>query len=88
MRRTFMRLFRDHPKEVDETYLEHMAASSGYGWRLLKAASMAYWHALVPGMCKTAASDRVRAMAAELNGRAIVAREERMRQAGVFDPGL
>jgi hypothetical protein len=88
MRRTFMRLFRDHPKEVDESYLEHFGASSGYGWRLLKAAAMAYCHAFIPGVCKTAASDRVRAMAAELNGRALTAREERMRQAGVYDPGL
>ena len=88
MQKTFYRLFREHPEEVEETYLEHFGASSTYGWRLLKASMMAYWHAFVPGMCKTAASDRVRAMAAELNGRAMTAREERMRRAGTFDPGL
>ncbi len=88
MRRTLYRLFLEHPEEVGETYWEHFAAASKYGWRLLKAASMAYTHAFVPGKCKTAASDRVRSMAAELTGRAVTAREERMRRAGVYDPGL
>ncbi|MGQ4827728.1 DUF6356 family protein [Enterococcus faecalis] len=45
-------------------------------------------HALIPALHRTTASDRVRAMAAELNGRAMVARDERMRRAGVYDPGL
>jgi hypothetical protein len=73
---------------VGETWAEHAAASAGYGWRLLQAIACAYIHALVLGLQKTTASDRVRAMAAELNGRARVAREERMRRAGVYDPGL
>jgi hypothetical protein len=88
MQKTFYRLFLEHPREVEETYAEHFGASSTYGWRLLKASMMAYVHAFIPGKCKTAASDRVRAMAAELNGRALTAREERMRRAGAFDPGL
>ncbi len=88
MQDTFKRLFLEHPREVDESFGEHFAASSGYGWRLFKASMCAYIHAFVPGVCKTAASDRVRAMAAELNGRAMTAREERMRRAGAFDPGL
>ncbi|NEX94149.1 DUF6356 family protein [Caulobacter sp. 17J65-9] len=82
------RLFVQHPREVEETYLEHAGAASRYGWRLLKASLAAYTHALIPGLCKTAASDCVREMAGELNGRAVTAREERMRQAGVWDPGL
>ena len=88
MQKTLYRLFLEHPEEVEESYGEHFGASSTYGWRLLKAAMCAYVHAFVPGLCKTAASDRVRGMAAELNGRAITAREERMRRAGAFDPGL
>jgi hypothetical protein len=81
-------MFLDHPKEVGESWGEHFGAASNYGWRLLKASAMAYLHAFVPGVCKTAASDRVKAMAAELNGRAMTAREERMRRAGAYDPGL
>ena len=88
MQKRFEKLFLEHPREVGETWAEHAAASAGYGWRLLQASACAYIHALVPGLHKTTASDRVRAMAAELNGRARVAREERMRRAGVYDPGL
>jgi len=84
----FSRLFVEHPKEVGESYVEHAAAASRYGWRLTKAALAAYVHALIPGLCKTAASDCVKEMAAELNGRVLTAREERMRRAGVWDPGL
>jgi hypothetical protein len=78
--------FLDHPSQVDETYVEHMGHSSAYGWRLLKAALCAFCHALVPELHKTTASDTVKAMAKELGGRAIVAREERMRRAGAYDP--
>ncbi len=88
MRRTLTGLFLDHPREVGESYIEHFGASSTYGLRLLKTAGCAFLHALVPALCKTTASDRVKAMATELNGRAMTAREERMRRAGVFDPGL
>jgi hypothetical protein len=48
----------------------------------------AYCHALIPALHRTTASDTVRAMAAELNGRAILARESRMHRAGAYDPGL
>ena len=88
MLKSFEKLFLEHPQEVGESYAEHAHASSGYGWRLLQASACAYIHALIPGLHKTTASDRVRAMAAELNGRAMVARDERMRRAGAYDPGL
>lgn len=88
MLKAFEKLFFEHPQEVGETYAEHAAAASRYGWRLLQASACAYIHALVPGLHKTTASDRVRAMAVEMNGRASIAREERMRRAGAFDPGL
>lgn len=84
----FSRLFLDHPREVGESYLHHAAAASGYGLRLLKASLAAFVHALVPGLCKTTASDCVCEMADELNGRRHVARETRMREAGAWDPGL
>lgn len=88
MANAFERLFVQHPREVGESYLEHAGHASRYGWRLMKAALAAFTHALIPGVCKTAASDCVREMAGELNGRVLTAREERMRQAGVWDPGL
>lgn len=88
MTQLFSRLFLDHPREVGESYLEHAAAASGYGFRLLRASMTAFVHALAPGLCKTTASDCVCDMADELNGRRLTAREERMRQAGAWDPGL
>jgi uncharacterized protein DUF6356 len=86
MTNIFQRLFVEHPSEVGESYFHHMGASGRYGFRLLKAAMCAFTHAVVPAMCKTSASDCVKEMAGELNGRTMVAREERMRRAGAYDP--
>ncbi len=88
MRKTLSRLFADHPREVGEDYLEHMAASSRYGFRLSRLAALAFLHALVPGVAKSVVSDEVKRMAREMGGRAEEARETRMRDAGVWDPGL
>ena len=88
MSRTFQRLFVQHPREVEESYFEHMAASSRFGFRLLKLASCAFLHALIPGVHKATVSKAVCCMAEEMDGRAREARECRMRDAGVWDPGL
>ena len=88
MNRTLHRLFVEHPREVDESYLHHMAASSRFGFRLLKLAACAFAHALVPGVHKSTVSCSIIKMANELDGRAREARECRMRDAGVWDPGL
>ncbi len=88
MSRTFHRLFVEHPREVEESYFHHMAASSRFGFRLLKLAGCAFAHALVPGVHKATVSRAVCCMADELDGRAMEARECRMRDAGVWDPGL
>ncbi len=88
MSRTFHRLFVEHPREVEESYFEHMAASSRFGFRLLRLASCAFMHALIPGVHKATVSKAVCCMAEEMDGRAREARECRMRDAGVWDPGL
>ena len=84
----FDRLFRDHPREVDETYLQHMAASAGFGFKLLGLAGAAFAHAIVPGVHKATVSTAIRSMAKDMGGRAEEARETRMRDAGVWDVGL
>ncbi|OGN49169.1 MAG: hypothetical protein A2352_03250 [Caulobacterales bacterium RIFOXYB1_FULL_67_16] len=84
----FDRLFRDHPREVGETYLQHMAASATFGFRLLRLAGAAFAHALIPGVHKTTVSTAIRGMAQEMGGRAEEAKETRMRDAGVWDVGL
>lgn len=84
----FARLFRDHPREVGETYFEHMAASGRFGLRLVGLAAAAFAHALVPGVHKSTVSDAIRGMARDMGGRAEEARDTRMRDAGVWDVGL
>ncbi|HEV7226995.1 DUF6356 family protein [Brevundimonas sp.] len=88
MIRTLNRLFAEHPREVGETYLHHMTASGRFGLRLMKLAGCAFLHALVPGVHKATVSRSICRMADELDGRAREARECRMRDAGVWDPGL
>ena len=88
MIRTFKRLFADHPREVEETYVQHMAAASRYGFKLLRLSACAFAHAIVPGVHKTTVSDSIRSMAQDLGGRAEEARETRMKDAGVWDVGL
>ena len=88
MIRTFKRLFVEHPREVDESYFHHMAASSRFGFRLLKLAGCAFLHSIVPGVHKATVSRAVCCMAEEMDGRAKEAHECRMRDAGVWDPGL
>ena len=63
MIRTFNRLFVEHPREVDESYFHHMAASSRFGFRLLKLAACAFAHAMVPGVHKATVSKAVCCMA-------------------------
>jgi len=84
----FARLFTDHPREVDETYFQHMAASAAFGFRLLRLAGAAFAHAVVPGIHKATVSTAVRGMAQEMGGRAEEAKQSRMRDAGVWDVGL
>ena len=88
MRRTFARLFADHPREVGESYVEHMGAASKYGVRLARLSALAFLHAVMPGVAKTVVSDEIKRMAGEMNGRAEDARDTRMRDAGAWDPGL
>lgn len=84
----FARLFADHPREVGETYFQHMAASAAFGFRLLRLAGAAFAHAVVPGVHKATVSTAVRGMAQEMGGRAEEAKLTRMRDAGVWDVGL
>jgi NADH:ubiquinone oxidoreductase subunit F (NADH-binding) len=88
MRRTLSRLFADHPREVGESYFEHMGAAAGFGFKLARLSGAAFVHAVVPGLHKTTVSDAIREMAGEMGGRAQEARETRMREAGAIDPGL
>lgn len=88
MIQTLKRLFVDHPREVGESYVEHFGAAVGFGLKLMRLAGCAFAHAVLPGLHKTTVSDEVRRMARDMGGRAEEARECRMRDAGVWDPGI
>ena len=67
--RPLLGAFTEHPASVGETYTEHMAVALGYGARLLRAGCAAIVHALFPALFETAASDAIRAMHGEMEGR-------------------
>ena len=88
MIQAFKRLFVDHPREVEESYLHHAGVATRMGLRLARLSGCAFIHALVPGLHKTTVSSEIKRMADDLGYRADIARETRMRDAGAFDPGL
>ena len=56
----FKRLFIDHPRTVDESYLEHFEFAGSFGVTMIRGGICALVHALVPGWCVTSGSDTVR----------------------------
>ena len=44
-------LFSEHPKSVNETYIQHFFTSMSFSMKLFKAATACFIHALVPGLC-------------------------------------
>ena len=88
LRSLFGRLFTDHPREVGESYIQHLTQAWTFGFRLLRLTGAALVHGAAPGLCKTTVSDGIEEMAGELGGRAEEARHTRMRDSGVWDPGL
>lgn len=56
----FKRLFVDHPKAVDESYIEHFGVASKFGVTMIYGGVGALVHAVVPGWCITTGSDTIR----------------------------
>ncbi|HEX9448227.1 MAG TPA: DUF6356 family protein [Dongiaceae bacterium] len=78
----FDKLFRDHPKSIDETYLQHMRVATGFGGRMLLASLACFIHALVPGLFVRTGSLAI----AELHDRMVVNR--RRQQGSIEQPAL
>ncbi|KTE08589.1 DUF6356 family protein [Sphingopyxis sp. H115] len=55
----FKRLFVDHPKSVDENYIEHFGVASKFGMTMIWGGLCALVHAVVPGWCITTGSDTI-----------------------------
>jgi hypothetical protein len=62
-------LFLEHPRSVDQGYLEHMRFAHRFGGRMFVGALAAFLHGVFPRLCQTTASDAVRALHASLHGR-------------------
>ena len=52
-------IFTKHPKEVGETYLEHMGVAIKISFELLYASFMATVHAIVPAFFQKGASTKI-----------------------------
>ena len=55
----FDRLFTEHPRTVGESYLEHLAAAWGVGFRLLVAGGKCVVHGFVPDCARPPAATRL-----------------------------
>ena len=55
----FKRLFIDHPRAVDENYLEHFGVAARFGLTMIRGGLCALIHALVPGLYVTKGSDTI-----------------------------
>ena len=53
------RLFIDHPRAVDESYVEHFGVASRFGVTMIRGGLCALVHALVPGWFVTTGSDTI-----------------------------
>jgi hypothetical protein len=60
------RAFTEHPASVGETYTEHMRVAAHFAKELSMAAGAAAIHAVMPGMCCTSASDRIKKLHVEM----------------------
>ena len=50
------RLFLDHPRKVEESYLQHMRFALWFAGQLSLAAGAALVHAVIPAACERTAS--------------------------------
>jgi len=64
------RLFTDHPATVNESYFQHLASATRFGFRMIWGGIVCLVHALIPGVYCTKASE----MIGELHDRMIVNR--------------
>ncbi len=62
----FRRLFLDHPTSVGESYTAHFGVASRFGVKMMWGGLRCAVHGVLPFLFKTAGSDTVSALHAEL----------------------
>lgn len=65
----FARLFLNHPRSVDESYLEHLVFAGGFAFRLIGAGLAALIHALIPCLFEKTAGNMIAQMYAKISKR-------------------
>lgn len=63
------RFFLDHPRSVDESYLEHAAFAGLFSLKLFAAGFCALIHAIIPGAFEKTASRMIAEMYAKTHNR-------------------
>ena len=76
------KLFLDHPRTVDETYLEHMQVAGYFGVTMLAAGCACLVHALIPGAFTKTGSQAVR----HLHERMVTSRNRHQAAVSVDSP--
>ena len=64
-----MKTFLDHPRSVDETYLEHAAFAGKFSVKLFAAGLCALVHAVIPCLFEKTASRMIAEMYAKTHNR-------------------
>jgi len=64
-----MKTFLDHPRSVDETYLEHAAFAGKFSVKLFAAGLCALVHAVIPCLFEKTASRMIADMYAKTHNR-------------------
>ncbi|WP_202903899.1 DUF6356 family protein [Halocynthiibacter namhaensis] len=63
------KVFLDHPRSVEESYLEHAAFAGKFSIKLFLAASAALVHAVIPCLFEKTASKMIAEMYAKTHNR-------------------
>ncbi|MEP3946222.1 DUF6356 family protein [Ascidiaceihabitans sp.] len=63
------RIFLNHPRTVNESYVEHAVFAGGFALKLLGAGAAALVHAVIPCLFEKTASRMITQMSDKLNAR-------------------
>ncbi len=67
--RTLQDLFLSHPRTLGETYAEHGWKALRFGGTMIVGGCACLVHALVPALCSTSASERVKKLYLHMRAR-------------------
>jgi hypothetical protein len=61
--------FTQHPREIGESYFQHMGHASWYGVRLIGGGLACFVHAIFPFLCVNTGSQTIQKLNRKLTGR-------------------